>query len=252
MSCPECEYEIDGLGNANRIRLTSMRADSISNARSFRAFSQRVEHLGLHVDSDHTAVASGHPGHGDREEAHATAEVHHGHARLHVSGEYCLRIVEQASQAIIDEVPSPPWTRMLEHLRYVLSLLRILASGALGFRLLSAYTSYGDCRPLPFMRETGRRNTPLENDQVYGGRSHKASHQRATGILPVRPGAGCHGHLARGRYRFLNRWDEVPEACDVWWAGGKMESCRNVGGSRGCSFSGWHDVPKSPLAKRKK
>ena len=53
----------------------------------------------------------------DRKQTHSATEIQHGHAAFHQIAQYLRRIMDQASEPVIDEIAAPPWAYVFDHIQ---------------------------------------------------------------------------------------------------------------------------------------
>ena len=104
----ECQGEI-GLGiEAKAIPFALVKSNTICDTGHRGSLPQHVQHLLLEIDGDDLAAVPHDLRHRNRAEAHATANIHHGHARPDVWADDLFRVVEKSADRIVYEVAAPP------------------------------------------------------------------------------------------------------------------------------------------------
>ena len=101
--------------NPKTVGLSPVGANPGCDAGFLCTFLEHIEHPLLHVHGNDRPPISDHSGHRYGKESHAAAQIHHGHARPHVTAEDGVRIVQHATERVVNEVARPPRTHLAAH-----------------------------------------------------------------------------------------------------------------------------------------
>ncbi len=112
----EGQREIDASGvvlNAKSLATAEAALNSLGQAGLGSAFFQSLEHSGLHIDGENTALGSHTTGQFECEETHAGARLEDKHALGHEWGDDGTGWLKPSAHRAGQEVPEPPWTNLM-------------------------------------------------------------------------------------------------------------------------------------------